>query len=648
MVVKNSNMADTQEHILVVVSDPQASTLLDRVLRSADYTVTLIQEGNSALRQVSMIGGSLVILGERLRDGMGLDIAGEFSRRFPAVPVVMYLNQETPDLLRRMLRLGISDYIVPPVKPEDVLRTVRGALDLGKRRKETLLLEARKFTSSLQRQVDEMDTLTRLGRQITSSLDLDSVLTSIVDAAVQLTGSEEGSLLLIDESTGELYMRASKNFQEDFVRTFRLPVADSLAGQVIRTGEATLIDENTPQKIKTSYLVQSIVYVPLSIHGHVMGVLGVDNRHSRLPLTQRHVTMLNALSSYAVIALENARLFADTKAERNKLETILTGIQDGVVVVDQDQRLGMVNKAAREIFGLGADDALVGKPFPDVFPQEEMLQLASRPDDGLNDRVEIAPDENRAFMAQSSTIQDVGRVFTLHDITSLKKIDRIKTDFVHTVSHDLRSPLTAILGYVELVERAGPVTDLQRDFIRRIQVSVHNITHLVDDLLDLGRVESGLDVRKESVHLEQIVHYSAEGMKKRLADKNQRLQINFPADFPAVHAIPVQMRQMVDHLLDNSVKYTVPNGAIVVSGRMEQNQIILQFTDTGIGIPAMDLPYIFDKFYRASNAAMEVSGTGLGLAIVKSIVENHGGRIWVESMVGKGSVFTVVLPVSEQ
>jgi two-component system NtrC family sensor kinase len=358
--------------------------------------------------------------------------------------------------------------------------------------------------------------------------------------------------------------------------------------------------------------------------------------------------MLNALSSYAVIALENARLFADTKAERNKLETILTGIQDGVVVVDQDQRLGMVNKAAREIFGLGADDPLVGKPFPDVFPQEEMLQLASRPDDGLNNRVEIAPDENRAFMAQSSTIQDVGRVFTLHDITSLKKIDRIKTDFVHTVSHDLRSPLTAILGYVELVERAGPVTDLQRDFIRRIQVSVHNITHLVDDLLDLGRVESGLDVRKESVHLEQIVHYSAEGMKKRLADKNQRLQINFPADFPAVHAIPVQMRQMVDHLLDNSVKYTVPNGAIVVSGRTEQNQIILQFTDTGIGIPAMDLPYIFDKFYRASNAAMEVSGTGLGLAIVKSIVENHGGRIWVESMVGKGSVFTVVLPVGEQ
>ena len=120
--------------------------------------------------------------------------------------------------------------------------------------------------------------------------------------------------------------------------------------QVIRSGEAILIDESQPQKIKTSYLVQSLLYVPLQLHGHVFGVLGVDNRHSHLPLTQRHVTLLNALASYAVIALENARLYSDVSAERNKLETILTGIQDGVVVIDQDQRLGMVNQAARDCF----------------------------------------------------------------------------------------------------------------------------------------------------------------------------------------------------------------------------------------------------------------------------------------------------------
>jgi two-component system, OmpR family, phosphate regulon sensor histidine kinase PhoR len=641
-------MADSQENIVVVTADPQAGMLLDRVLRSADFAVTLVQDGNSAIKQVTMLGAGLVILGDRLRDGPGLDCAAEFNRRIPTVPVLLYTSQDSADYLKRAIRAGVSDVLSPPVKPEDILRSARGALDVFKRRKDAYLLEARRFTSSLQRQVDEMDTLTRLGRQITSTLNLDTVLSSIVEAAVQLTGAEEGSLLLIDDATGDLYMRASKNFQEDFVRTFRLPITDSIAGSVIRSGEALLMDESQPQKIKTSYLVQSLLYVPLQMQGHVFGVLGVDNRHSHLPLTQRHVTLLNALSSYAVIALENARLYLDVSAERNKLETILTGVQDGVMVVDQDQRLGLVNQTVRDVFGLENGVSLSGKAFQEVFTQDEMLGLINAPENSLSNRTEFNPDENRVYSILMTPIRGVGRVFTLHDISYLKKLDRIKTDFVHTVSHDLRSPLTAILGYVELIERAGTVSDLQRDFIRRIQVSVHNITHLVDDLLDLGRIESGFDVRKENIRLDQIIHYSAEGLKRPLGEKNHHLQINIPADFPVILANPVQMRQMVDHLLDNAIKYTVPGGTISVTGHVEQNQAILQFCDTGIGIPAIDLPYIFDKFYRAANASSEMSGTGLGLAIVKSIVENHGGRVWVESAVGKGTTFTVVMPIVQQ
>jgi two-component system, OmpR family, phosphate regulon sensor histidine kinase PhoR len=134
------------------------------------------------------------------------------------------------------------------------------------------------YTSTLQRRVDELETLQRLGNSITGTLDLDSVLTSIVTAAVELTGAEEGSLMLLDEATGELYMRAARNFQEDFVRTFRLPVRDSVIGSVLSTARPVLLDEQTPQKIKTSYLVQSLVYVPLQMKGRVFGVLGVDNR----------------------------------------------------------------------------------------------------------------------------------------------------------------------------------------------------------------------------------------------------------------------------------------------------------------------------------------------------------------------------------
>jgi len=641
-------MSNSPEHIIVAAYESQLAVLLNQILRSAGFTVTLVQIGSDALSMMAQPGISLIILGENLKDSPGIDLAEEISHRYPSLPVIMFVSLDSIELLKRAIRLGVSDVITPPLKTDEVLHIVRTVLDQVRRRKESIMLEMRRFTSTLQRQVDEMEALTRLGRQITSSLSIDSVLMAVVDAAVELTGAEEGSLMLVDEASGELYVRASRNLQEDFVRTFRLPVTDSLAGSVIRSGEAILFDENTPQKIKTSYLVQSLLYAPLQLHGHVFGILGVDNRHSRLPLTQRHVKLLETLAGYAVIALENARLYNDATAERNKLETILSEIQDGVIVVNDDQRLAMVNKAARQIFNIGQeDDNLEGLPFHQVFNQPGLLDLLAIPEDSPTNRTELSPGENNDFSVQIRTVPNVGKVFTLHDITNFKNLDRIKTEFVHTVSHDLRSPLTAILGYVELIGRAGPVTDLQRDFIRRVQVSVQNITHLVDNLLDLGRIESGFDLRKENVQIDQLVHFSADGMKKRLAEKGIHLQITISPDIPPILANPVQLRQMIDHLLDNAIKYTIPGGEVFITGQLEQNQLILQFKDTGIGIPAMDMPYLFDKFYRAANASSEMAGTGLGLAIVKSIVENHGGRIWVDSMVGKGATFTLVLPLDQ-
>jgi two-component system NtrC family sensor kinase len=260
--------------------------------------------------------------------------------------------------------------------------------------------------------------------------------------------------------------------------------------------------------------------------------------------------------------------------------------------------------------------------------------------------VEVALEDGRVFSAQRTRVPDVGVIVTLHDITYLKKLDRIKSDFVGTVSHDLRSPLTAILGYVELLERVGPVNDVQRDFIRRIQTSVHNITSLIDDLLNLGKIEAGFDTRKELLLLNQVIELSVDGLKSRIENKRIEMTLELAEPCPKVLASPIQLRQMTDNLIENAVKYTPPGGCVRIATRQEGSQIIFQVTDTGVGIPVIDLPYIFDKFYRASNVSGEVSGTGLGLAIVKSIVDSHQGRIWVESTPEQGSVFTVVLPVA--
>ncbi len=640
-------MTHSLDHLLIVTSDAQVNFLLDRVLRSNGYAITTLEEGADALKQADHLSFGLMIVGEKLKDGSGIDFAAEFLRLYPSTPILLFVNQDSPDLLKRVMRLGVNDYLTPPLRAEEILRAVKNAMDLANRRKEAQLLEARRYSTSLQHQLDDLEVISQLGREVTGSLDVDKVLAAVIDAAIQITQAEEGSLLLIDEQSGELYMRAARNFQDEFARTFRTSITDSLAGSVIRTGEAVLMDENTPQKIKTAYLVQSLAYVPLELNGHVIGVLGVDNRQNHMPLTQRHVKLLKVLAGYAVTALENARLYNDTLLERNRLETILTNIQDGVIILDTDLRLVLINRMLRDLFKIPQDQSIRGKLAAEVIPnQEEVIDLIQACENGLFNRIETEVDANHVFSAEAVKIPEVGIVVTMNDITNLKKLDRIKSDFVHSVSHDLRTPLTAIAGYVELLDRVGPINDTQRDFVRRVLTSVTNMTRLMDDLLELGRVEAGFDENKEALQAEQIIQLVVDESQKQLNTKNLTLTLDMAKEMPTLVANPIQLHQIFNRLLDNAIKYTHPGGKITVSSRVEENQVIVQVADTGIGIPPMDLPYVFEKFYRAINASLESPGAGLGLSIVKSAVEAHGGRVWVDSTLGECTVFTVVLPLS--
>lgn len=638
---------NTKDHVFVIISDNQANYLLERVLRSSGYTVSAVKEKAAAEKMLENVQPSLVILSDKLNDGNGLDLARNLIRRYPALPVLLFVTTDTPDLLKEALRSGVMDYLCLPLKTEDIIQAVQRSLKAAKFRKDWVILESKRATASLQRRMDEVETLAQLGRSITASLNLDYVLASVVDAAVDLTGAEEGSLLLLDEATGELYMRASRNFQEEFVRTFRLPIHDTLAGNVIKTGQHVLLDEQTPQKIKTSYLVHSLIYVPLQSRGQIIGVLGVDNRHNRTAFTEHNVKLMSTVADYAVIAIENAHLYASATNDRNKLETILTNIQDGVIVLDPDQRFILVNQTARSAFNLG-DANLQGRLFNDIVQKAELLELMKTPgSEHYPNQCELELDDGRVFSAQLTPINEVGIAITFHDITYHKKLDRLKNDFVSTISHDLRSPLTAILGYIELLDRAGPITDLQRDFIHRVQASVHSITALVNDLLNLGRIESGFDTRKETVSISSIIDASLNILSERIDAKKLVLAKNLPEKLPPLFGNPIQLRQMVDNLVDNAIKYNPEGGKVQIDAQVDGNQLILQISDSGSGIPPLDLPYIFDKFYRASNASPEVPGTGLGLSIVKSIVENHQGRIWVDSAMDKGTNVTIVLPVAE-
>lgn len=399
-----------------------------------------------------------------------------------------------------------------------------------------------------------------------------------------------------------------------------------------------LLAEEQPESLAIDALrlgVADILYPPLLPSDILQAIRDAYQRHqriekwARLTFKQKSNTLGKRLS--------------DAEIEQSKLSSIITKIEDGVIIVDTDGCLMLINQSAREAFELDEGN-LIGKPIKDAIHSNELIEIFNVERLTTPYRTEISLPDGRVLNAHFTPIPEIGLAVTMQDITHLKELDQIKNEFVSMVSHDLRSPLTAILGYVELIERVGPVTEEQRNFIRRVETGVYSITALIDELLDLGRIEAGLDDRKEPIPLDTVIRSTVESLRQRAKRKAQKIAIEIQEDLPKVLGNPIRLRQMLSNLIANAIKYSPKDGIVGVHTQVENGQIIIQVIDNGVGIPLKDQPHIFDKFYRTSNLPDDTSGTGLSLAIVKSIVENHGGRIWVESTPGEGTTFFVVLP----
>lgn len=636
-------MTDTNNILLAFSDEKLLDVMAQNIL--GEYRIEKANTIATAREALRTAQPDLLMVEEGLDGGGGLGFVIELLTNNPLLQVILLSGEKSRLNHRQALILGLADWLTLPIRPDTVRESVRQVLARGERWKAWLRREESRVTGSLVQRVDELETIFNVGRAVTAQLDLDQVLAEVVNAAVTITGAEEGSILLPDEETGELYMVAARNFQEEFVRTFRLPVEDTHAGQVFRTGEPLFLHETDPQKIKTSYLVFSLVYVPLIFHGHPIGVLGVDNRVNKAGLDEENFALLSAMADYAAIAIENAKLYAQTESERSKLAAILNQIEDGVLVVSESEKILMLNHVIRRAFNLG-DESFIGKKVDEVIFNNALL-MALKGESPHPDQIEIRIGEEIYYRASVTSIQGVGKAVSMHDISYLKKLNEVKTEFVNTVTHDLRSPLTSILGYVDLLHRVGDVNDQQAEYIERVQRSVSHITSLIDEVLKLGRVETELDAHFTRLDLLPLIQELTDGFAPTLDEKGQTLALDLAEELPPVFGDAVQLRQVFENLIGNAIKYTDHAGYISVVVGAEKEQIIIRVQDNGRGIPLADQSKIFDRFYRAPNVAKDTPGTGLGLSITKSIVENHHGRIWVDSKEGEGSVFSLVLPVYE-
>lgn len=635
------------EIILLALDESPTLQLMSRAFRAVGLKTIVAHDKVGVKKLLKESQPSILLVGEKLQREKGLDLIEELLIHYPTLPIVFLANENSPDLIQEALRAGISAYLEPPVKTDQIINAVESSLERGRRMGDWIRREVKRSTASLEKRVSEMEVLLTIGRDITGTLDLDGVLNNVVAAAVKLTKSEEGSLLLLDEESDELFMRAGYNFEDEFAQSFRLPVTDSLAGQVIKTGEPINLNKDALLKIQTACLVQSLIYVPIKINEQIIGVLGVDNRQHHLPFSEHDILLLSLLADYAVVAIENARLYKASEDERSKFEAVLSNMDDALIILDQQDHIQLINEMMCDALGVKADE-VSNKIITDVISQRDILNILRQKEEISVQTFEVILDDDRVFNAQYTPIPGVGVAITMQDVSYHKELSRLKDDFVHTVSHDLRSPLTAVLGYAELIQRIGSLNEEQKEFVHRIQLSVQDITALINDLLDLGRIEAGFDTRRETIHLESILRYSVSNLETTMQKKNQSLELDIVSNLPPMRGNPVRIRQMFDNLIGNAVKYTPKDKKVSIKLHHEDNQIIFKVSDQGTGIPPKDQPHIFEKFYRAANISKRVAGSGLGLAIVKTIVDSHQGRIWFESKENEGSTFFVLLPTETQ
>jgi signal transduction histidine kinase/putative methionine-R-sulfoxide reductase with GAF domain len=351
-------------------------------------------------------------------------------------------------------------------------------------------------------------------------------------------------------------------------------------------------------------------------------------------------------------AVENARLFQQIEQERARLAAILASSTDAVLVVNRDGHIVLDNPAAWQV--MGVEESQSGKLLSESTKNETLIHLFESTMQGGKPTGEIPTMDNRTFFANLSPVSVgeagvIGWVATMQDVSHFAELNQLKDDFVSTVSHDLRSPLSAILIAANLISQIGEVNTSQHELLQTIENRIKSMHQLIDDLLDVGKIEAGIDMEMESCQLTPIIDDVISSLMPQADDKSIHLTSELSQDLPSIMANMSRIRRVIHNMVDNAIKYTPNRGQVTVKTFLKDQEIRIQVIDTGIGIPAADQPHVFEKFHRVKGDYVNrVRGSGLGLAITKSIVEKHNGRIWLESVPGEGSTFTVALPIHQE
>lgn len=469
----------------------------------------------------------------------------------------------------------------------------------------------------------------------------------------------------------------------DFLQILRSVYEDSLDGIVIADADTVIMDCNPAYAAMTGFTREELIgrrtnvirsgLTPRAVFAEMWQTLRtigkwvgeLVNRHQDGSLWISYLTITRVLdadgnvAAYVGIArdlTERRRLEEKLRESTTRMAALLESIDEGVAMFDTQNRCAMVNHRLTGLFGVGME-VLQDSPWESF---RERARAVFREAEGLDapggevtlslTTREERPRHFRVFRAPvtDSTSAVLGRLYAFRDVTREAEVDRMKSEFIATVSHELRTPMTSVKGALGLLlgGAMGPVADPQKELLAIALSNSDRLIRLINDILDLSRIEAGrLELRREPIALDGVIHAALRELEGFRSQRDIDLTVELATDLPQVVADADRVGQVLVNLVGNALKFTDPGGKVAVRALQTGDEVRILVADTGPGIPREHIESIFERFHRASGKTANKGGTGLGLAICKAIIREHGGRIWAESELGKGSVFTFTLPV---
>jgi two-component system phosphate regulon sensor histidine kinase PhoR len=366
-----------------------------------------------------------------------------------------------------------------------------------------------------------------------------------------------------------------------------------------------------------------------------------------IPTTSDEVGELT--QAFNLMAIQLRSQIEALEAERSKMAAVLSEMTDGVLIADEEGRVQLLNPTAEHMFGVRSSEAL-GHSLAEVLRQHQLVELWQKcRESGVTQSAPIELTSKRLYLQGVATPLGSslpGSILLLfQNLTRIRQLETVRRDFISNVSHELRTPLAALKALTDTLQE-GALDDppMAHRFLERMETEVDSLSLMVSELLELSRIESGrVPLKLNPVPPSELINNAVERLRLQAERNGLNVAIEYPENLPPVLADAPRLEQVIVNLLHNAIKFTPAGGRITVGAEPAGEAVRFFVQDSGVGIPSIDLPRIFERFYKADRARSG-GGTGLGLAISKHLVEAHGGEIWAESEEGKGSRFTFVIP----